>query len=385
MTCRRLTYLFAIILGVSLWAGAKPGKRAASTPAFHGIDVSHHQGNINWATVASDQRVGFVYIRASNGTRSDKNYRSNIAAARKHGLLVGSYHFLNPNCPVNEQFNNFMRLVKAGEQDLVPVIDIEDVPELGVFWKPQQARNYLSEFIELVRKHYGVKPMIYTSNTFFTDYLGRAFADFPLFIARYGDTEPAPLNGANWTLWQFTRQGRVDGINHVVDLSRFNHGCGVGTIKMHRTRHHKKHPSSGSKHQAKADSGKKRKGAQGRTAKKQENRTSSVSEKSPTQSETAGSKKSNRTSSSSNSSSKAAKKASTAKTAQNGPKNKADSRGNRTSKTAKKSSTKRESADSKSSNRTSSSTNGAAKAAKKPATAKGAGSKGKNRTSSKKR
>ena len=227
---------------------------------YHGIDISHHQGRIDWATVARGGRVQFVYVRASNGSRPDKNYHHNLVTARQHGLMVGSYHFLNPNCPVKTQFQFFASRVKRGEQDLIPVIDIEDVPELGVRWKPQQARDYLAEFAELVQRHYGVRPMIYTSNTFFTDYLGRAFASFPLFIARYGATEPAPQNGARWTLWQFTRQGRVEGINHAVDLSRFNQGFGLANIRMPGSGKAKKHhPKS-----TKAASGKAKKGHHGK-------------------------------------------------------------------------------------------------------------------------
>ena len=241
------------LLALTAWGAS--GKKGNAV-VFHGIDVSRHQGYIDWKSVASDGRVGFVYIRASNGSRTDANYRRNIQQARRHGLLVGSYHCLNPNCPVQAQFNNFRSCVKPGEQDLIPVVDIEDVPELGVLWKPQQARDFLADFAELVQKHYGVKPMIYTSNTFFTDYLGRAFADFPLFIARYGAVEPNPLNGAHWTLWQFTRQGRVSGINHDVDLSRFNKGKGVASIRM-----------AGRKAKPKAKAAKRQKGAAGKNDK----------------------------------------------------------------------------------------------------------------------
>ena len=251
MTPCRLTYTLALlmVLGAALRAdaAAKAYRNADTGAQFHGIDVSHHQGKIDWATVATDKRVGFVYIRASNGTKGDSNYHNNLAAAKRQGIAVGSYHFLNPNSPVQAQFKNFSNRVKRGEQDLIPVIDIEDVPELGVLWKPQQARDFLAEFAELVRKHYGVTPMIYTSNKFFTDYLGRAFAGLPLFIARYGTLEPNPLNGAQWTLWQFTKHGRLDGINHMVDLSRFNHGFGIANIRMPGVAKAKKHHKKSSK------------------------------------------------------------------------------------------------------------------------------------------
>ena len=231
MLRRVITYL-VLVMGIALMSQAKSASTVAN---YHGIDVSWYQKKIDWNTTARDKGVTFVYVKATEGGKlQDGNYRYNLENARKHGIKVGSYHFLRPETPVKQQFDNFKARVKKHEQDLIPVIDIEDVPELGVYWKPQQARDYLSDFAELVQKHYGCRPMIYTSNKFFVDYLGRAFADYPLFIARYGSAEPAPQNGAKWVLWQFTRSGRVDGIDHVVDLSRFNKGCGLHSIAFHK-------------------------------------------------------------------------------------------------------------------------------------------------------
>lgn len=254
---RRVTTYLVLLMGIALMSPAK----TASTD-YQGIDVSWYQKKIDWCATARDKKVTFVYVKATEGGRlQDGNYRYNVENARRHGVKVGSYHFLRPETPVKQQFDNFKARVKKHEQDLIPVIDIEDVPELGVYWKPQQARDYLSDFAQLVQKHYGCRPMIYTSNKFFVDYLGRAFADYPLFIARYGTAEPAPQNGAKWVLWQFTRNGRVDGIDHVVDLSRFNKGCGLHSIAFHKGsggKHRgKKHAAyAGKKHHKKETAGK---------------------------------------------------------------------------------------------------------------------------------
>ena len=207
----------------------------ATGEKFHGIDVSWYQKKIDWETTARDKRVTFVFIKATEGGKlQDPNYRYNIDNARRMGIKVGSYHFLRPETPARQQFDNFKARVKRHEQDLIPVIDIEDIPEMGIRWKPQQARDVLKQMADLIESHYGCRPMIYTSNKFFTDYLGRAFADYPLFIARYGNVEPEPQNGASWTLWQFTKSGRVDGIDHNVDLSRFNKGRSLASIAMHK-------------------------------------------------------------------------------------------------------------------------------------------------------
>lgn len=235
MPRRLLTYTVLSII-LSLLALAKPAKDTKES--FHGIDVSWYQKKINWDVTAKDKRITFAFIKATEGGRiQDANYRYNIENARRKGIKVGSYHFLRPETPAKQQFENFIARVKKHEQDLIPVIDIEDVPEMGVRWKPQQAKDYLKEMLDLVEKHFGCKPMIYTSNKFFTDYLGRAFADYPLFIARYGNVEPEPLNGASWVLWQFTKAGRVDGIDHAVDLSRFNKGRSLASIAFPKAKH----------------------------------------------------------------------------------------------------------------------------------------------------
>lgn len=248
MSPRLLTYATLCLLSM-LQLQARE-RAAAATEQFHGIDVSWYQKKINWDVAARDKRITFAIIKATEGGKlQDANYRYNIENARRKGIKVGSYHFLRPETPARQQFDNFKSRVRHSEQDLIPVIDIEDIPEMGIRWKPQQARDMLKQMADLIESHYGCKPMIYTSNKFFTDYLGRAFAHYPLFIARYGGAEPEPLNGTSWTLWQFTKNGRVDGIDHAVDLSRFNKGRSLASIAMHKG---KKHAPKGKKHVARS-------------------------------------------------------------------------------------------------------------------------------------
>jgi hypothetical protein len=117
-------------------------------------------------------------------------------------------------------------VAKKADQDLIPLIDIE----VRQGWTNQQVRDSVKLFADLVEEHYGVKPMIYTNASFFNNILGATFADYPLFIARYASNEPTLGCGAKWTLWQFSERGRIAGIDHYVDLSRFNKGCGLKDI-----------------------------------------------------------------------------------------------------------------------------------------------------------
>lgn len=213
-------------------APPKPKARPALDPGkvqLDGIDVSKHQGYINWNEIKEIPKIKFVYIKATEGTDLvDSRYRENILNARKNGIKVGSYHFLSTSSAVTSQFQNFIRTAKREDQDLIPVIDVEKIKP----WNSQQLRDSLKVFADLLEDYYGCKPMIYTSEKFFTTNLGRAFADYPLFIAKYSSTPPSI--GYKWIIWQFADNGvfksAVKANNGLVDMSRFNKDCNINDI-----------------------------------------------------------------------------------------------------------------------------------------------------------
>ena len=198
-----------------------------ATLVYDGIDVSNYQKDINWEATASDPNIKYVYIKATEGaTHKQHRYRYNLENARKHGVKVGSYHFLRTSTSIQSQFNNFISLVKREEQDLVPLLDVETREG----WTIKQLQDSVMKFAILLEEHFGCKPMIYTSSSYFNNYLGASFAGYPLFIARYSKSEPQLYFGAKWILWQFSDRGRIDGIDAMVDLSRFNRGCSIKDI-----------------------------------------------------------------------------------------------------------------------------------------------------------
>jgi lysozyme len=224
----------------------KPKVRTTTNPAkvdFDGIDVSKHQGTINWEELKKNTKIKFVYIKSTEGSDYvDPRYQENIRNARKHGFKVGSYHFLSTRSSAVTQFQNFLRTAKREEQDLLPIIDVEKLSP----WTAQQLRDSLKVFADLVEDYYGCKPLIYTSEKFFTKNLGRAFSDYPLFIAKYNTS--APEIGYKWILWQFADNGlfktAVKGNYGEVDLSRFNKGCSINDIIYVPSKHKPKRPSA---------------------------------------------------------------------------------------------------------------------------------------------
>lgn len=223
----------------------KPKVRSTLNPAntqFDGIDISKHQGSIDWAELKKNSKIKFVYIKATEGSDYiDPRYQENIRNARKHGFKVGSYHFLSTRSSATTQFKNFIATAKREDQDLLPVIDVEKLSP----WTSQQLRDSIKVFADLLEDYYGCKPMIYTSEKFFTKNLGRAFADYPLFIAKYNSNQPNI--GYKWIIWQFADNGSfkpaVKGNYGEVDMSRFNKGCTINDIIYTPSKHKPKNTS----------------------------------------------------------------------------------------------------------------------------------------------
>ena len=154
---------------------------------IQGIDVSHYQGSIDWRTVARSGEISYVYVKATEGSQLvDNTYRANIQGARKAGLKVGCYHFYRPNVSPQLQFQNMVSVVSLKHQDLIPIIDIEvrgrePLPNF---------QSKLRNFLKMVEKHYGVKPILYTSRDFYNKHLSGPFTHYKYMIARYAEEVP---------------------------------------------------------------------------------------------------------------------------------------------------------------------------------------------------
>ena len=187
----------------------------------HGIDVSHHQGEIDWEAVkATDKQeypIRFVFMKATEGgDYKDKRFDENFRQAREVGLVRGAYHFYNPNSDPIRQADFFISQVKLEKGDLAPVLDIERKPR-----GKAQLQADLVKFLNRLEQHYGVKPIIYTSYKYMTRYLDTPeFAQYPLWIAHYY-VDTLSYEGA-WQFWQHTDYGTVPGIDESVDLNVFN-------------------------------------------------------------------------------------------------------------------------------------------------------------------
>lgn len=196
---------------------------APSLPKYYasnryGIDVSRYQGNIDWREVSKDKRVSFVYLKATESTGLvDRTYERNLRGARKAGLPVGVYHFFSPKTPAHQQLANFMSVVDPKTQDLIPIVDVEVAPRRKSQIVPFLKR--LRAFVDGVEKYFGCKPMIYTSQNFYKEFLAGKFLDCPFMLAKYSEGVPEVGEDIRFLVWQFTASGSIRGITGNVDRS----------------------------------------------------------------------------------------------------------------------------------------------------------------------
>ncbi len=196
---------------------------------YDGIDISSHQGKIDWEKVSSDKDIRFVYIKATEGsTYRSPHYPDNITEARRSGLLVGSYHYLTSTSPIDRQFKNFSTFALKNIQDLIPMLDVE----VRGNWSRSQLIDSVAKFCNLVEQHYGVKPMIYSTMGFYNKNLTPHFNKYPLYIGRYSNEEPEINWKGEYTVWQYSETGIIPGIDAYVDLCRYRRGGWLDEILL---------------------------------------------------------------------------------------------------------------------------------------------------------
>ncbi len=189
---------------------------------LHGIDVSRYQQNINWNRVQKMRSKGiqlqFVFIKATESTGIvDVNFHYNWQHAQEVNLTRGAYHYFTANDDVQSQAKLFCNTVNLHSGDLPPVVDVEKLFNNT----PEALRKKLKDFLIILENHYHCKPIIYTFSSFYTDHLGDAFNEYPLWVAHYFKPN-SPRTRRPWQFWQHADRGRVDGIRSKVDLNVFN-------------------------------------------------------------------------------------------------------------------------------------------------------------------
>lgn len=175
-----------------------------------GIDCSH------WQVITDYERLNkqdFIICKCTEAlTFADPTFKKNKTEIRKlpHPVF-GAYHFARNNNPIKEADWFLKNLGEVTKDDII-CLDAED----------GQTAEWCETFLKTVEVRLGIKPYLYAPVAGWTRAL-----DYPLWVARYGlntgtmDENYPPKIGKwkDWTIWQYTSRGKVDGIVGNVDMN----------------------------------------------------------------------------------------------------------------------------------------------------------------------
>lgn len=203
-----------------------------------GIDVSHHQGRVDWAKVA--QSCAFAFCKASEGVGwMDPDFERNYAAIREAGLVRGAYHFARVSRKGGQSVSGIVRDAEAeadwfldviGEdraRTLPAVLDLEwDDRAKGI--PPEQIIAWALAWLERVERATESIPILYTGRNYWRFKLGQtnAFHRYHLWLAQYkannaGTGPRYTISGWPWQFWQYTSKGEIAGVETRCDLNLF--------------------------------------------------------------------------------------------------------------------------------------------------------------------
>ncbi|MCC9203587.1 GH25 family lysozyme [Arthrobacter sp. zg-Y769] len=200
-------------------------------PGIQGIDVSSHQGNVDW-TQQWNMGARFAYVKATEGTYyKNPFYNQQYNGSANKGMVRGAYHFAIPSVgSAAAEANYFVNNGggwNSGGSTLPPLLDIEynPYPELGntcYNMTAQQMVNWVRAFSDTVRARTGRVPMIYTTTDWWQTCTGNssAFSDHPLHLASYARAPGStPAGWATYNIWQYSSTGPFVGDSNVFNGS----------------------------------------------------------------------------------------------------------------------------------------------------------------------
>lgn len=228
-----LASIAALVAGLVVVALSSPRADAAAPldPVFHGLaeglDTSSwqhpHGAPVDWRQAAASGQT-YAFIKATEGTGpANRYYESDVRDARAAGMVIGSYHMARPAMEPAQQAHAFAdRIQSVGGPQLPPVLDLEYAEDLD----PAELAAWAQVFLDTLQQRTGRMPILYTYRYFWIDRMANTtrFAEYPLWLAEYGVSQPTrPMIGGwdEWTFWQRAETGRVPGFADHVDLNVF--------------------------------------------------------------------------------------------------------------------------------------------------------------------
>lgn len=200
-----------------------PGRSPSRYPV-HGIDLSRFQPSVDWRQARANG-VNFAFIKATEGgDLVDPMFDSHWRGAGAAGVRRGAYHFFYHCRPAAEQARWFIRHVPKTRGALPPVLDLEWTPTSPTCTIRRDGATIREEariFMDILERHYGQRPMIYTTVDFFADTELWRLQGVEFWLRSVADHPHGVYDGNAWSFWQYTSTGQVPGIAGPVDINVF--------------------------------------------------------------------------------------------------------------------------------------------------------------------
>ena len=183
------------------------------TSALRGIDVSYHDGEIDFTKVKP--QVDFVIMRAGYGIKDEDSkevkFNTYYEDAKKNNIPVGTYWYcyaLTPEVALQEA-QVFLKKVKGKKFEFPVYYDVEEpsVLETG----SENLKNIINTFCgELEKNNYYCG--VYASlNVFLNKFPAEIYQKYAVWVAYWSQNRPQ-INGTSWGIWQYTSDGSMDGV-----------------------------------------------------------------------------------------------------------------------------------------------------------------------------
>ena len=214
-----MAMVVAAMVAIALQVRWLPYHPSDTRYPVRGLDVSHHQGVINWSDVATGD-ASFVFIKATEGGDwIDPQFSNNWRGAQAAGVARGAYHFFTFCRSGVEQAANFIAAVPNDPDMLPPAVDLEFGGNCAGGSSRLNIEQELDAFLDAVEARYGRAAILYATDEFFKAHLVGGGRDNQLWL-RSLIVEPR-YSDRDWTFWQYSGFGRSPGIDGPVDWNAF--------------------------------------------------------------------------------------------------------------------------------------------------------------------
>ena len=199
------------------------GDGSLNTGTVMGIDISKHNGNIDWNAV-KNSGVQYVILRcgyrgsASGVLVEDQKFKSNIQGATAAGLKVGIYFFSQAVNEVEavEEASMTLSLIKNYRITYPVYIDVESANGRADGISKAARTSVINAFCQTIRNS-GYTPGLYANKNWLTEKINTgALGGCKIWLAQY---VAAPTYAGRYEMWQYSSRGSIAGIKGNVDLN----------------------------------------------------------------------------------------------------------------------------------------------------------------------